>query len=125
MFVGFPDMWAALRVRLAAIEHFVTWQATVGRSSLGELIPTRSRSLGMHKRPLLLVILLAALLPWLLQAYRVRQLDRCRSNALEISCALEMYASDCSLSVAPAGAITRQKLTSLVGPCGVIVKSGV
>ena len=52
----------------------------------------------MHKRPLLLVLLLAALLPWILhwimQAYRSRQLDRCRSNTLAISSALEMYASD-------------------------------
>lgn len=74
----------------------------------------------MHKRPLLLVILLAALLPWLLQAYRVRQLDRCRSNALEISCALEMYASDCSLSVAPAATMGSHHETKTNKPGGTV-----
>jgi hypothetical protein len=37
---------------------------------------------------------LAALLPWLSQAIRGPQLDRCRSNTMEIALALEMYASD-------------------------------
>ena len=48
----------------------------------------------MHKYSLMLVILLAALFPWFLQAFRGPQLDRCRSNTREISSALEMYASD-------------------------------
>lgn len=52
------------------------------------------RSLDMHKRSLILVLLLAALMPWLLHNYRGPQLDRCRSNTREISRALEMYSSD-------------------------------
>lgn len=48
----------------------------------------------MRRFSLLLVLLLAAFIPRLLQAYSARQLDRCRSNTMEISFALEMYASD-------------------------------
>lgn len=59
-----------------------------------EPILTPSRSHGMHKFSLMLVILLATLFPWFLQASRGSQLDGCRSNTREISIALEMYASD-------------------------------